>query len=309
MNYDWNCSELQSTTSTEAEGVPGCCTAASGNESTSAGRWAGEGGLHDDSIEYDQVIERNGTIVVGDDTGGSVFHPDSLIAADDAWPEEDPPKQEGVTEQGVVVELLKDEGDEDDAPQSVFPTSPAASSPSPSLIEGGRGDVSTSPSLIEGGRGDVSSSLSVSAARQEDWSLGSDIMNSRQYVPGALVAAGGADKQIEFDSFALMIGKDSGPGPGVECEFGEVKSFAPSITGESLRLMLARAAHCRHFLAGWGVCEAFLNPGKGGDQVYYAYPPPCNWLLCREASIEFERGQVLKLERSIKTGLLCKKGR
>jgi hypothetical protein len=107
-------------------------------------------------------------------------------------------------------------------------------------------------------------------------------MDSRQYVPDALVAVGAADKQTEFDSFALMIGKDSGPGPGVECEFGEVKSFAPSITGESLELMLARATYVRHLLAGWNVCETFLNPEQGGDQVYYTYPLPCNWLLCKK---------------------------
>ena len=33
--------------------------------------------------------------------------------------------------------------------------------------------------------------------------------------------------------------------------------------------------------------------------MYYAYPPPGFWLLCREAGIEFKRGQVLELKKAI----------
>ena len=33
--------------------------------------------------------------------------------------------------------------------------------------------------------------------------------------------------------------------------------------------------------------------------MYYAYPPPGFWLLCKEAGIEFKRGQVLELKKEI----------
>jgi hypothetical protein len=326
--------------------------------------------------------------VVRGDTSCLVFHPNSFLNfhADDAWPEEDPPRPKEAAKQGVVIELLEDEEGEDAAPRSVSSASPAASSPSPSQVEGGRGNVSSSSSSpAAADQGDAWSSYSEhdspsagpsSAAptmQEDDWSLESRIMDSKHNAPSTLLAAGDADDQMEFDSFALMMGMDIDPGPSVarpktieegmkdqqrkealmrefgahvqqrtfeivnktddmqllrmmmlqtekrgtngkvtrfkarmvvdgssqERKFGKVKSFAPNITKESFRLMLTRAAYLRHLLAGWDVCEAFLNPELGEDQVYYAYPPPGFWLLCKEAGIEFKRGQVLKLKKAI----------
>jgi hypothetical protein len=156
-----------------------------------------------------------------------VFHPNSFINfhADDAWPEEDPPEHQEPAGQGVVIELLEDEEDGADAPQSVSSASPAASSPSPSLIEGGRGDVSSSLSgssaqesdwsSISGESSSAGPSSPAPAARQEDWSLESRVMDSRRNMPSALVAASGEDEQIEFDSFALVMEGNGGPGQGV----------------------------------------------------------------------------------------------